>query len=108
MYNMSLSRLMEYKGVDPQKTLYDFMALEELAGNLFRVTQTTARVKRVPVGSLKPLSYHSRGASSCLKPYSSAPFARLLAARPRALSPLPAPTTLRLSQSVQLWTAFQP
>jgi len=45
MYNMSLRDLMARKGVDPKKTLYDFMGLEEMAGNLFRVTQTTARVK---------------------------------------------------------------
>jgi DNA-damage-inducible protein D len=55
MYNMSLARLMEYKGVDPKKTLYDFMALEELAGNLFRVTQTAARVKNKGVRGLPAL-----------------------------------------------------
>jgi DNA-damage-inducible protein D len=55
MYNMSLTRLMEIKGVDPKKTLYDFMALEELAGNLFRVTQTAARVKNKGVRGLPAL-----------------------------------------------------
>lgn len=55
MYNMSLARLMERKGVDPKKTLYDFMALEELAGNLFRVTQTAARVKNRGVRGLLAL-----------------------------------------------------
>jgi DNA-damage-inducible protein D len=55
MYNMSLADLMHYKGVDPKKTLYDFMGLEELAGNLFRVTQTTARVKAKGVRGLPAL-----------------------------------------------------
>jgi len=55
MYNMSLQRLMEYKGVDAKMTLYDFMGLEELAGNLFRVTQTAARVKTKGVRGLPAL-----------------------------------------------------
>jgi DNA-damage-inducible protein D len=45
MYNMSLSSLMLRKGVEQGKVLYDFMGIEELAGNLFRVTQTAARIK---------------------------------------------------------------
>jgi DNA-damage-inducible protein D len=55
MYNMSLSNLMTWKGVDPKKTLYDFMGLEELAGNLFRVTQTAARVKNQAIMGLPAL-----------------------------------------------------
>lgn len=46
MYNMGLRDLMHYKGVDGNNVLYDFMGLDELAGNLFRVTQTAARIKR--------------------------------------------------------------
>ncbi|MGC2160498.1 MAG: hypothetical protein WA634_01190 [Silvibacterium sp.] len=45
MYNMSLSNLMAHKGVGGKHVLYDFMGLDELAGNLFRVTQTAARIK---------------------------------------------------------------
>lgn len=45
MYNMGLRQLVLHKGADASKTLYDFMGLEELAGNLFRVTQTAARIK---------------------------------------------------------------
>ncbi len=48
MYNMSLSALRERKGIDPKKTAYDFMGLTELAGNLFRVTQTAERLKSQP------------------------------------------------------------
>jgi DNA-damage-inducible protein D len=45
MYNMSLRQLVDRKGAPQNRTLYDFMGLEELAGNLFRVTQTTARIR---------------------------------------------------------------
>jgi DNA-damage-inducible protein D len=45
MYNMSIRQLVERKGAPQNKTLYDFMGLEELAGNLFRVTQTTVRIR---------------------------------------------------------------
>jgi DNA-damage-inducible protein D len=55
MYNMSLSNLMFRKGIDPKKTLYDFMGLEELAGNLFRVTQTAARIKNQGIMGLPAL-----------------------------------------------------
>lgn len=56
MYNMSLSALMVRKGVDAKKTLYDFMGLEEMAANLFRVTQTAARIKNQQVMGLPALS----------------------------------------------------
>jgi DNA-damage-inducible protein D len=55
MYNMSLRDLMAHKGVGSDKTLYDFMGLEELAGNLFRVTQTAARIKSQRVSGLPAL-----------------------------------------------------
>ena len=45
MYNMGLKQLQRHKGAPGNKTLYDYMGLEELAGNLFRVTQTAARIK---------------------------------------------------------------
>lgn len=57
MYNLSLSDLMLKKGVNPKNVLYDFMGLEELAGNLFRVTQTSARIKSSGVQGLPALKY---------------------------------------------------
>jgi len=47
MYNMSLSKLKEYKGfgANNPRSLLDFMGKEELAANLFRVTQTEAKIK---------------------------------------------------------------
>ncbi len=44
MYNIGLKQLIQYKDVDYKQVLYDFMGLEELAGNLFRVTQTAAGI----------------------------------------------------------------
>lgn len=57
MYNMSLSDLKVRKGVVESDTLYDFMDLEELAGNLFRVTQTAARIKNQGVMGLPALKF---------------------------------------------------
>lgn len=57
MYNLSLEQLKLRKGVDGGATLYDFMGLEELAGNLFRVTQTSARVKTKGVRGLPALKH---------------------------------------------------
>lgn len=45
MYNMPLAQLRTHKGVSVDKILFDFMGREELAANLFRVTQTEARIK---------------------------------------------------------------
>lgn len=56
MYNMSLRQLQIHKGMPDGKTLYDFMGLEELAGNLFRVTQTAARIRNQNVKGLSHLS----------------------------------------------------
>ena len=64
MYNMSLSNLKSYKGVDPKKTLYDFMGLEEMAGNLFRVTQTAARIKNQRVMGLHAVSHTAQRVGS--------------------------------------------
>lgn len=56
MYNMSIKDLGRYKGIGQNDTLYDFMGLEEMAANLFRVTQTAARIKNQGVRGLAPLS----------------------------------------------------
>ena len=45
MYNMSLDRLCNYKGVE-KKHLLDRMSKAELAAHLFRITQTDERIKR--------------------------------------------------------------
>jgi DNA-damage-inducible protein D len=46
MYNMDLGRLKEFKGLpDHNRSLLDFMGKRELAGNLFRITETEATIK---------------------------------------------------------------
>ena len=65
MYNMSLSELRSYKGVMGNGTkhppvLYDFMGLTELAGNLFRDTQTVERIRSQGVLGLKAASESAR------------------------------------------------
>ena len=46
MYNMNLSTLKRRKGLpDSARSLLDFMGRRELAGNLFRITETEARMK---------------------------------------------------------------
>lgn len=47
MYNMNISDLKAYKGLtgkDAKRSLLDFMGKQELAANLFRVTQTEAKL----------------------------------------------------------------
>lgn len=44
MYNMDLRRLRQFKGIDSDRSLLDFMGKQELAANLFRITQTEARI----------------------------------------------------------------
>jgi DNA-damage-inducible protein D len=43
---MDLGKLKEFKGLpDPGRSLLDFMGKRELAGNLFRITETEATIK---------------------------------------------------------------
>ncbi|MGH9634078.1 MAG: BRO family protein [Candidatus Angelobacter sp.] len=45
MYNMDLRRLRQWKGIESDRSLLDFMGKQELAANLFRITQTEARIR---------------------------------------------------------------
>ncbi|HVA39450.1 MAG TPA: hypothetical protein VNF49_02205, partial [Candidatus Binataceae bacterium] len=51
----NLGRLREFKGVDGSRSLLDFMGKEELAANLFRITQTEARIKNENVRGQRAL-----------------------------------------------------
>lgn len=46
MYNMDYARLRAYKGVDASRSLLDFMGKQELAANLFRITETEAKIRK--------------------------------------------------------------
>lgn len=45
MYNMNLRQLKSKKGIDQKDVMLDFMGSEELAANIFRITQTEARIR---------------------------------------------------------------
>ncbi|MDR1022019.1 MAG: damage-inducible protein [Prevotellaceae bacterium] len=45
MYNMNIKRLKGMRGVPEKKSLLDFMGKDELAANLFRITQTELKIK---------------------------------------------------------------
>jgi DNA-damage-inducible protein D len=45
MYNMDLFRLKQLKGIKTDRSVLDFMGKQELAANLFRITQTEAKIK---------------------------------------------------------------
>lgn len=45
MYNKNITQLKQIRGLDKTKTLLDFMGKEELAANLFRITQTELKIK---------------------------------------------------------------
>jgi DNA-damage-inducible protein D len=46
LYNMNISKLRAIKGVPDGRTPLDFMGREELAANLFRITQTESKIKK--------------------------------------------------------------
>jgi DNA-damage-inducible protein D len=54
MYNMHLGKLKALKGLPDGRTLLDFMDKRELAGNLFRFTETEARLKSERVSGQRP------------------------------------------------------
>lgn len=45
LYNMSLARLKDLKGIPDKRSPLDYMDTTELAANLFRITQTEERIK---------------------------------------------------------------
>jgi DNA-damage-inducible protein D len=55
MYNMSLKRLRDMKGIPQNRSPLDFMGREELAANLFRITQTEAKIKNEGLRGQQPL-----------------------------------------------------
>jgi len=55
MYNVDLVKLKQMKGLrDKSRSLLDFMGKRELAGNLFRITETEAKLKSEGVQGQKP------------------------------------------------------
>lgn len=46
LYNMPLSKIRKIKGIPESRTPFDYMGAEELGANIFRITQTDAKIKR--------------------------------------------------------------
>lgn len=46
LYNMDLRKIKLLKNIPENKTPFDFMGAEELGANIFRITQTDAKIKR--------------------------------------------------------------
>jgi len=55
MYNMDISALRRFKGVPSDRTVLDFMGRQELAANLFRITQTEAKIRNERVRGQRAL-----------------------------------------------------
>ncbi len=63
MYNMNLTKLKNYKGMGEQTkgSLLDFMGKDELAANLFRITQTEAKIRNEGIRGQKSLETTAEG-----------------------------------------------
>ena len=55
LYNMSINQLKERKGIPDGRSPLDFMGKEELAANLFRITQTEAKIRNEGLKGQKKL-----------------------------------------------------
>jgi DNA-damage-inducible protein D len=60
MYSMDLAQLRQLKGVTQERSVLDFMGRQELAANLFRITQTEAKIEKESIrgqGSLEKAAH---------------------------------------------------
>ena len=55
LYNMSLADIRRFKNLPTNKPFFDFMGSEELGANIFRITQTEAKIKREKVRGQRDL-----------------------------------------------------
>ena len=55
LYNMPLWKIKQIKGIPENRTPFDFMGREELGANIFRITQTEAKIKRENITGQKGL-----------------------------------------------------
>ena len=55
LYNMPINELKERKGIPADRSPLDFMGKEELAANLFRITQTEAKIRNEGIKGQKKL-----------------------------------------------------
>lgn len=55
MYNMNINKLRQLRGIPNDKTPLNFMGKEELAANLFRITQTELKIRQENITGQQPL-----------------------------------------------------
>lgn len=55
MYNMNINKLRQLRGIPNDKTPLNFMGKEELAANLFRITQTELKIRQENIIGQQPL-----------------------------------------------------
>jgi DNA-damage-inducible protein D len=55
LYNMPIQRIRALKGIPDRGPLFDYMGAEELGANIFRITQTEAKIKRENIRGQGPL-----------------------------------------------------
>jgi len=55
LYNLNLRKLKELKGIPDKRSPLDFMGKDELAANLFRITQTELKIKKDGIKGQKNL-----------------------------------------------------
>jgi DNA-damage-inducible protein D len=60
LYNMTLAQLRDHRGIDRARSPLDFMGGEELAANLFRITQTEAKIRNEGVRGQRGLEAAAR------------------------------------------------
>jgi DNA-damage-inducible protein D len=55
LYNMPINQIRDLKGLPDKEPLFDYMGAEELGANIFRITQTEAKIKRENIQGQGPL-----------------------------------------------------
>jgi DNA-damage-inducible protein D len=55
LYNMPIQDIRSLRGIPKSKPLFDYMGAEELGANIFRITQTEAKIKRESIQGQGPL-----------------------------------------------------
>jgi DNA-damage-inducible protein D len=61
MYSMNFRALLAHRGLSPGDKLFDYMGRDELAANLFRVTQTDLKIRRSGVTGQQALEHVAHG-----------------------------------------------
>jgi DNA-damage-inducible protein D len=67
MYNMDLARLTAFKGLADGDVLLDRMGKDELAANLFRITQTDAKIKNESLQGQQRLEQAAEGVGKTVR-----------------------------------------